>query len=360
MQGDVWCKSCKGKLSLLATAVIAGSMFAACSNRALADEGGVSFWVPGFYGSLAATPAVPGWALAAINYYTNVTGGGNVAAAREVTINRFNTTVNVSLNASLKADPDVVFLVPSYTFATPVLGGQLALGMAGVTGRSVASINGTLTASAGPFVAMRQGTIDDGRSGFGDLYPQATLKWNRGTDNWMVYATGDIPVGLYNNTNLANLGIGHGAIDGGVGYTYFNPATGHEFSAVTGLTYNFVNPSTGYQNGVDWHLDWGASQFLSKQIQVGLVGYFYRQLTADSGCLQFLCPFESQVIGVGPQIGYLFPVAGMQGYVNLKGYGEFDADNRPHGWNVWLTLSLSPAAPPAASTSPPIITKAAR
>jgi hypothetical protein len=46
---------------------------------------------------------------------------------------------------------------------------------------------------------------------------------------------------------------------------------------------------------------------------------------------------------LGPQIGYIFPVAGMQGYVNLKGYGEFDHDNRPDGWNVWLTFVLSPA-----------------
>jgi hypothetical protein len=35
----------------------------------------------------------------------------------------------------------------------------------------------------------------------------------------------------------------------------------------------------------------------------------------------------------------------MQGYLNLKGYGEFDAANRPSGWNTWLTFSISPAAP---------------
>ena len=34
----------------------------------------------------------------------------------------------------------------------------------------------------------------------------------------------------------------------------------------------------------------------------------------------------------------------MQGYLNLKGYGEFDAANRPSGWNTWLTFSISPAA----------------
>src|SRR5271168_5577821 len=62
----------------------------ACSTSvSLADEGGVSFWIPGLYGSLAAAPQVPGWALAVINLYNPVSASGNVAAAREITTNRF-------------------------------------------------------------------------------------------------------------------------------------------------------------------------------------------------------------------------------------------------------------------------------
>ena len=99
----------------------------------------------------------------------------------------------------------------------------------------------------------------------------------------MVYATGDVPVGAYNSSRLANLGIGHGAFDAGAGYTYFNPQTGHELSGVLGFTANFINPSTQYQNGVDMHFDWGASQFLTKQVQVGLVGYAYKDIGCDSG-----------------------------------------------------------------------------
>jgi hypothetical protein len=98
---------------------------------------------------------------------------------------------------------------------------------------------------------------------------------------------------------------------------------------------NFENPSTNYTSGIDWQLDWGASQFLTKQFQIGMVGYFYDQLTPDSGCAPILCPFKSRVIGVGPQVGFIFPVAGMQGYLNLKAYAEFDNANRPDGWNVW-------------------------
>jgi len=40
----------------------------------------------------------------------------------------------------------------------------------------------------------------------------------------------------------------------------------------------------------------------------------------------------------------------MQGYLNLKGYGEFDAANRPAGWNTWLTFSISPMAPASTVT----------
>jgi hypothetical protein len=339
----------------LACAALALATVASFPGTSLADEGGISFWVPGQFGSLAAIPQVPGWSLAAVNYYTPVTAGGSVAAAREVTIGRFNPTINVNLNANLNGHAELVFINPSYVFANQILGGQLTVGMAGVGGVNNAEINGTLTASAGGITATRQGSISDTLTAIGDLYPLASLRWNSGVNNWMVYGTGDIPIGNYNPSSLVNLGIGHGAADGGVGYTYFDPKAGHEFSVVTGLTYNLLNPSTDYQNGIDWHLDWGASQFLTKQLLVGAVGYVYQQVTPDSGCNPVLCPFESRVIGIGPQVGYIFPAGNLQGYVNLKAYWEFDAQDRPSGWNAWVTLSFSPSA--AASAPPPMITK---
>src|SRR5437016_12888195 len=58
------------------------------SHCALADEGGVSFWVPGFFGSLAAAPQQPGWSLTSIYYHTSVTAGADVARAREFEIGR--------------------------------------------------------------------------------------------------------------------------------------------------------------------------------------------------------------------------------------------------------------------------------
>jgi hypothetical protein len=88
-------------------------------------------------------------------------------------------------------------------------------------------------------------------------------------------------------------------------------------------------------------LDQAARDYCN-QFFVGAVGYVYQQLTPDTGQPAFLGSFESRVFGVGPQVGYLFPAGNMQGYLNLKGYYEFEAQNRPEGWNVWLTLALTP------------------
>jgi hypothetical protein len=320
-------------------------VFCAYASQASADEGGVGFWLPGEFGSLAAAPQVPGWAIGIVNIYESIGASGAVAAAREITIGNLNPNVKVNLDLNLAGKADLVLISPSYVFATPVLGGQFAVSLAGAFGRPSADINGMLTLSAGPLVVTKEGEISDARWGVSDLYPQASLRWNNGVNSWMVYGTGDVPVGTYDPRRLANIGIGHGALDGGAGYTYFDEKTGHEFSVVTGLTYNLVNPSTNYQNGIDWHVDWGASQFLTKTWQVGAVGYFYQQLTADSGCAPILCPFKSRIAGIGPQMGFIFPAGKMQGYLNLKGYREFAAENRASGWNAWVTLAFSPKPP---------------
>jgi hypothetical protein len=334
-----------------------GALLTLSPEISRADESGISFWLPGQVDSLPAVPAVPGWSMAEVYYHTTVSAFGGVAAAREIQIGRFSPTVNVSFNASLNAQADLLFLNPTYTFATPVLGGQFAMGVTGIFGRSAATIDGTLTTGIGAFAATRMGSIGDSITSVGDLYPMMTLKWNSGVHNFMTYATGDIPVGAYDPSRIANIGIGHGAIDSGGGYTYLNPATGHTFSGVAGFTYNFKNPDTQVQSGIDFHFDWSAAQFLSKQVFVGLVGYAYQQVSDDTGQRPILGGFRSRVLGVGPQIGYIFPVGNMQGYLNLKAYGEFDQANRPAGWNAWLTFAISPAAPTEATPTRHLVTK---
>ncbi len=350
----------RGRCRLAASVLLSATvLFAQC---ALADESGISFWVPGFFGSLAATPQQPGWSLANVYYHTSVSAGGNVALAREIQIGQVPANLSARLNASVNATGDLGFVIPTYVFATPVLGGQASaslLAAYGVVSTTLAGqLSGNLTGPGGGSIPFfRSDSFSDTTWGFGDLIPQFALRWNAGVNNYMTYITGDIPVGAYQSNRLSNVGLGHGVIDAGGGYTYFNPATGHEFSGVLGFTYNFKNTATQYQSGVDLHFDWGASQFLTKQVQVGLVGYAYKEIGCDSGSGDRVGCFRSQVFGIGPQFGYVFPLSQtLQGYINLKGYAEFGASDRPSGWNTWLTFVISPASAPPPAVSR-VITK---
>jgi hypothetical protein len=289
--------------------------FTSVLRHAHADQGGISFWLPGEFGSLAAVPAEPGWSFATIYYHDSLSAGGSKA---------FN--LGGRIVAGVQGNADLGLFGPTYTFGGPVLGGQAAFSLLGAWGTSSASINATLTGPRGNSIS---GIRADSTTNFTDLFPQVSLKWNQGVHNFMAYATGDIPVGPYSLDSLSNTGLGHGAIDGGGGYTYFDQKNGHEFSAVAGLTYNFENPNTQYQNGVDFHFDWGASQFLNKNVHVGLVGYVFQQVTGDSGVGATLGSFESRVACVGPQIGFIVPLGSASAYINVKGYKEFAAENRP-------------------------------
>ncbi len=301
-------------------------LFGSCAVAA-ADEGGVSFWLPGSYGSLAAVPTEAGFSLGAIYNYS-VAGSKKDRALQH----------GDRLVAGLVAQASLLALVPTYTFETPFLGGQAAIGIMVIGASDRVGGAAVFTTPWGGAPPRGGG---DTTSAFGDIYPQASLKWNSGNHNFMAYLTGNIPVGDYNKSHLANVGLGHGAVDAGGGYTYLNPASGWECSFVLGVTYNFKNYHTQYQSGIDAHLDFGASYFLTKQFHLGPVGYYYQQLSGDSGSGALLGGFKSRVAGIGPQLGYFFSVGDMQGYINVKAYKEFAAQNRPADWNAWLSLSFA-------------------
>ena len=65
-------------------AAISLAFITAAPEIARADESGISFWIPGFFGSLAAVPAqAPGWSMTSIYYHDQVSAGANVARERE-------------------------------------------------------------------------------------------------------------------------------------------------------------------------------------------------------------------------------------------------------------------------------------
>ena len=111
---------------------------ASVADPSRADEGGVSFWLPGTYGSLAAVPGQPGWSIAGILYYTSVSAGRDKA---------FSQGGNVRLG--LDSDATLLLLSPSYTLKRPVLGGQAAFSLMGIYGNNSTSVDATLTGPGG-------------------------------------------------------------------------------------------------------------------------------------------------------------------------------------------------------------------
>ena len=307
-----------------AAVVIVAAVTLASGDGARADEGGVAFWLSGQYASFAAVPQEPGWYLPTMFYFYTGDASGSKSFPRGATI-----------SAGLDTHAPLLFIAPTFVPDVKLLGGQPAFSVSFGGGYNATSADVSLSAGG-----TRTVNRSDSIWGITDLYPLASVAWKKDVHNWMLYATGDIPVGSYDSTRLANIGIGHGAVDGGVGYTYLNTKSGLEISAVAGFTYNLENDSTHYQNGVDSHLDYAVSQFLSEHFHVGAAGYLYYQLTADSGSGAKLGAFESKVAAIGPQMGYFFKVADRQWYANVRAYYEFWAEHRVQGFAVFAAVNI--------------------
>jgi len=218
-------------------------------------------------------------------------------------------------------------ITPTYAFETELLGGQPALFLSAAYGVNKAQEN--------------QGTpVSQTVTGFADVVPGAQLSWTGESNYWLVYLIGNIPVGAYDSQRIANLGIGHAAIDGEGAYTY-NTTSGLNLSIAGGITYNFENYSTNYRNGIDSHLGWGVMQSLSEHWQAGVAGYVYYQLTGDSGSGDTCGACKTRVASVGPQATYTFKVAGHVWSADLRAYYEFWAQNRLEGVTVFATLTMS-------------------
>jgi hypothetical protein len=296
-----------------------------------ADEGGTSFWLPGFFSSMAAVPLDPGLYLADTNYYYSG------SASKEKQFEK-GPTLAAGLSAQGAAPIFTLWWVPA---GEKWFGGQPSFSMTWAPAWERVSADVTVSTMNG----SKSFNVSDSQVGGTDLFPAAQINWNAGNQNWMTYLTGNIPVGAYQANRLANIGLGHSAIDVGGAYTYLNLQNGRELSAVLGWTFNAENTHTNYQSGVDMHLDWAVSQFLSNHFAVGVVGYWYQQLTPDSGTRDFVGSFKSEVAAVGGEANYLFNMLGQQAIVSVRGYWEFSAQHRPQGSALYaqIIIPLTPA-----------------
>ncbi|WP_439399211.1 hypothetical protein ACRQ5Q_17660 [Bradyrhizobium sp. PMVTL-01] len=148
---------------------------------ARADLGGISFWLPGSMGSLSAVPGQAGWSFTSVYLHLEANAGSGKELQN-----------NASIVTGLHGRVDALGFLPAYTFETPVLGGQVTVGAAGVPGNVGIGIGATLTGPRGNAIS---GNAHDERTTFADVYYLATLKWNQGVNNYMWYVFGNVPSG---------------------------------------------------------------------------------------------------------------------------------------------------------------------
>ncbi len=285
-----------------------------------AAEGGLSNYIPGFYGDVALA-VMPPEGLSFRNdflFYSGDVGtslrSGQLLAEAEV---------------NLAYDYATFLYNPGLEF----LGGQLAFGATPAVGRP--DINASLSAGD-----VGRGTSDD-RFGIGDLTLAGNVYWQQDKLHLMWANFLVTPTGRYDEDDIANSGLNYWTLETDVAVTYLNPETGQDYSVVVGYSYNTENNDTNYKSGDEFHVDVVLNQFFSESFGVGVNGYYYRQLSGDTGRGARLGDFKGEASGIGPAVYYIRELGGREVYFSLKWVHDFNVERRPEGDYVYASFSLS-------------------
>ena len=136
--------------------------------------------------------------------------------------------------------------------------------------------------------------------GLGDcvLLP-VLLGWNFGQFHLSAATATYLPTGSYDHDRTVSSGLNRWAVEPDFGLTWMDESSGRELSLYTGYTVNFENTSTRYRSGNEFHADFVAAQHLPNGVVLGVAGYAFQQITADSGRGVYLGSFEGREFGLG-------------------------------------------------------------
>lgn len=147
------------------------------------------------------------------------------------------------------------------------------------------------------------------------------------------------PTGSYKLGRLANTGKNFWTIEPILGFMYFGQKNGIEASVFVGSDFNTENQDTNYKSGTQFHLDGTLAQhfpWLGGLAGGGVSGYYYQQVTGDSGAGATLGDLKGQTVGVGPVISYITKIGTHDVLTELKWLHEVKTENRLQGDIVWL------------------------
>jgi len=185
--------------------------------------------------------------------------------------------------------------------------------------------------------------VSDSKDGLGDMVIMPLMLNYKFTPDFSmnfrvaVYA----PTGAYNASDLANTGKNFWTFEPVLALMYFGQKNGFEASMFVGYDMNTENPATNYKSGDQFHIDGTLAQhfpLLGGFAGVGVSGYWYQQLTPDSGEGASFGPFMATTTGLGPVISYSKKVGNIDIIGEVKWLAELETQNRLQGNYIWAKL----------------------
>lgn len=302
-------------------------LLAGFTETAKAAEGAVGVYLLGARGPMAGFTPPPGVYFQDDTYFYD----GKISGGRSLPFGGL-LVANVSATTWMNL-PTTMWVTPAKIF-----GGDLAFS-ATVPTFGEPRVNAGLLVNS-PRLGPIGANVTDARVNLSDFLVSSFLGWHSGNFHWQLGVSGVIPSGSYVTGQLSNASLNRPAVDVFGTLTWLDPAIGVDLSMAMGVTFNQVNRATDYKTGDEFHLEWAASKYITKELTIGLVGYFYQQLTADSGTGAKLGAFEGRVIALGGTVGYTFEVGKLPISTRIKVYREFDVQNRMEGTAGYFTVSL--------------------
>jgi hypothetical protein len=253
-------------------------------STAHAAEGGYTNYIPGLYGDFGVAVAPePGFYLRTDLYYYTAD------SARE----RF--VQGGKIRAELDLDVAMLMATGIKVLDTEVLGGRYAF--AAFIPLSSIDMSGQVS------VGGTDAPFDSDRTAIGDMgIMPVSLFWNFGKFHLNAYETITLPTGSYDKDRDVNAGLNYWSFDTNLAMTYLDEDKGRELSATVGYIYHTENDDTDYQTGQEFHVDYMLNQFLSETFAIGLQGFYYKQVSGDSGSGALLGDFEGEAAGIGPAL----------------------------------------------------------
>lgn len=205
-------------------------------------------------------------------------------------------------------------------------------------------VTATIRASAATSIKPgRSISLADEETGLGDIIIQPVMLSRTVNPDFKVNSrlTVYVPTGDYTAGKLANTGKNFWTATPSIELMYFGQKNGIEASLFTGVDFNTQNKDTDYKSGTQFHMDGTLAQHFplwGGLAGVGLNGYYYKQIAADSGSGATLGDFKAMTTGAGPVVSYSTKLGKHSITSELKWLHEFDTKNRLEGDIIFFKL----------------------